>query len=165
MIRVPSRVKRHTNKFTEGSGLNLISMMDILTTLVFFLLIHVTSDIETIPVPGIVRLPASFSTTKPTPSRTIYITTNEILIEDKKIVDVRSILNSRESSIERLEKALLSDIADNKNAALNDKKPEKKIIIMGDKDIPFTLFKKVMNTCSRAGYSTITLAVLQKDAL
>lgn len=165
MIRVPSRVKRHTNKFAEGSGLNLISMMDILTTLVFFLLIHVTSDIETIPVPGIVRLPASFSTAKPTPAKTIYITTNEILLEEKKIVDVRNIISDGESSIERLEKALLSDIADNKTAAIKDKKPDKKIIIMGDRDIPFTLFKKVMNTCSKAGYSTITLAVLQKDAL
>lgn len=165
MIRVPSRVKRHTNKFSSGSGLNLISMMDILTTLVFFLLIHVTNDVETIPVPGIVQLPASFSTAKPTPSKTIYITTNEILIEEKKIADVRTIINSRESTIEPLEKALLLDIANNKTAAINDKKPDKKIIIMGDKDIPFTLFKKVMNTCSNAGYSTITLAVLQKDAL
>ncbi len=165
MIRVPSRVKRHKNKVSAGTGLNLISMMDILTTLVFFLLIHVTNDIEKVQVPGNVRLPASFSTVKPSPATTIYITANEILLEDKKIAGLRDVLNSGESSISSLEKELRTKIEEDKNTSQKDKKSEKKIMIMGDKDIPFTLLKKVMNTCSRAGYSAITLAVLQKDAL
>ncbi len=158
MIRVPSRVKRHTNKVSTGTGLNLISLMDILTTLVFFLLIHVTNDVELVQIPGNVSLPASFSTVKPSPALTVYITANEILVEDKKIARIQDVLNSGEPSIEGLEKELLQRIED-------DKKAGKKITIMGDKDLPFTLLKKIMNTCSRAGYSTITLAVLQKDIL
>ena len=158
MIRVPSRVKRHTNKVSSGTGLNLISLMDILTTLVFFLLIHVTNDVEVVQVPGNVSLPASFSTVKPTPALTVFITSTEILVEDKKIARLQDILNSGEPSIEGLEEELLLRMG-------NDKKTEKKITIMGDKDLPFTLLKKIMNTCSRAGYSTITLAVLQKDIL
>ena len=165
MIRVPSRVKRHTNKVSAGTGLNLISLMDILTTLVFFLLIHVTSDVEMVQVPGNVRLPASFSTVKPSPALTVYITTNEILVEDKKIARLQDVLNTGESSIEGLEKELLLRIENDKKTSKADNKTDKKITIMGDKDIPFTLLKKVMNTCSKAGYSTITLAVLQKDAL
>ncbi len=165
MIRVPSRVKRHKNKVSGGTGLNLISLMDILTTLVFFLLIHVTNDIEKVQAPGNVRLPASFSTVKPSPAVTIYITTNAILLEDKKIASLRDVLNSGESSISSLEEELRAKIEEDKNTSQKDKKTEKKIMIMGDKDIPFTLLKKVMNTCSRAGYSAITLAVLQKDAL
>lgn len=158
MIRVPSRVKRHTNKVSAGTGLNLISLMDILTTLVFFLLIHVTNDVEVVQVPGNVSLPASFSTVKPSPALTVYITTNEILVEEKKIARIQDVLNSGESSIEGLEKELLLRMG-------KDKKTEKKITLMGNKDLPFTLLKKIMNTCSRAGYSTITLAVLQKDIL
>lgn len=158
MIRVPSRVKRHTNKVSAGTGLNLISLMDILTTLVFFLLIHVTNDVEVVQVPGNVSLPASFSTVKPTPALTVFITSTEILVEDKKIARIQDVLNSGESSIEGLEKELLLRMG-------KDKKAEKKITLMGNKDLPFTLLKKIMNTCSRAGYSTITLAVLQKDIL
>lgn len=158
MIRVPSRVKRHTNKVSAGTGLNLISLMDILTTLVFFLLIHVTNDVEVVQVPGNVSLPASFSTVKPSPALTVYITTNEILVEEKKIARIQDVLNSGELSIEGLEKELLLRMG-------KDKKTEKKITLMGNKDIPFSLLKKIMNTCSRAGYSTITLAVLQKDIL
>lgn len=165
MIRVPSRVKRHKNKVSSGTGLNLISMMDILTTLVFFLLIHVTNDVEVVQVPGNVRLPASFSTVKPSPTTTIYITTNEIILDDNKIANLRDVLNSGESSIEGLEKKLLLKISEDKKASHDGKKIERKITIMGDKDIPFTLLKKVMNTCSRAGYPAISLAVLQKDAL
>lgn len=169
MIRVPSRVKRHTNKVSAGTGLNLISLMDILTTLVFFLLIHVTNDVEVVQVPGNVSLPASFSTVKPTPALTVFITSTEILVEDKKIARLQDILNSGEPSIEGLEKELLLRIENEKKTYKADNKPEnkteKKITIMGDKDLQFTLLKKIMNTCSRAGYSTITLAVLQKDIL
>ncbi|MDD5435505.1 MAG: biopolymer transporter ExbD [Nitrospira sp.] len=169
MIRVPSRVKRHKNKISSGTGLNLISLMDILTTLVFFLLIHVTNDVEVVQVPGNVRLPASFSTVKPSPTTTIYITTNEIILDDNKIANLRDVLNSGESSIEGLEKKLLLkislEISEDKKASHNGKVTERKITIMGDKDIPFTLLKKVMTTCSRAGYPAISLAVLQKDAL
>ncbi|MBI5193312.1 MAG: biopolymer transporter ExbD [Nitrospirae bacterium] len=173
MIRVPTRVKRHTNKVSAGTGLNLISLMDILTTLVFFLLIHVTNDVETVQVPGNVSLPASFSTVKPTPGLTVFITSTEILVEDKKIARIQDVLSSGESSIEGLEKELLIRVENDKQTSKTghkqdnkpDNKKEKKITIMGDKDLPFTLLKKIMNTCSRAGYSTITLAVLQKDAL
>jgi biopolymer transport protein ExbD len=34
--------------------------------------------------------------------------------------------------------------------------------IMGDKEIPYRLLKKVMATCAEAGFGRISLAVLQK---
>jgi biopolymer transport protein ExbD len=35
--------------------------------------------------------------------------------------------------------------------------------IMGDREIPYRLLKKVMATCSEAGFGRISLAVLQKS--
>ena len=32
---------------------------------------------------------------------------------------------------------------------------------MGDKDIPYKLLKKIMQTCAQAGYTNISLAVEQ----
>ena len=36
--------------------------------------------------------------------------------------------------------------------------------IMGDKDIPYRLLKKVMATCTQSDYGQISLAVLQKSS-
>jgi biopolymer transport protein ExbD len=38
------------------------------------------------------------------------------------------------------------------------------ITIMGDKQIPYMLMKKIMVTCTKAGYTNISLAVIHKAA-
>jgi biopolymer transport protein ExbD len=44
-----------------------------------------------------------------------------------------------------------------------DKETESKAItIMGDKEIPYRLLRKVMVTCARANYGDISFAVTQK---
>ncbi len=161
MIYISSRVKRHKYKFAMNTGLNLVSLMDIFTTLVFFLLIHVSGEGESIQIPDIVKLPISTSTDRPEPATTIYVTTDNILVGDKKIADVREVLNSGEISIGRLEKELSYQATKFKEGA----KFKGKVIIMGDKVIPFTLLKKVMYTCSKAGYPVISLAVIQREGL
>jgi biopolymer transport protein ExbD len=37
------------------------------------------------------------------------------------------------------------------------------VTILGDKDIPYRLLKKVMATCTESEYGRISLAVLQKS--
>jgi len=161
MIYVPSRTKRHKYKFRMDTGLNLVSLMDIFTTLVFFLLIHVSGEGESLPIPDIVKLPISTSTDRPAPAPVVYVTTDRILVGDKLIADAGDVLNSPEASIDSLEKELSSQAAGLKE----DSKSRGKIIIMGDKTIPFTLLKKVMVSCSNAGYPVITLAVIQRESL
>ena len=161
MIYVPSRTKRHKYKFRMDTGLNLVSLMDIFTTLVFFLLIHVSGEGESLPIPDIVKLPISTSTDRPAPAHVVYVTTDRILVGDKLIADAGDVLNSPEASIDSLEKELSSQAAGLKE----DSKSRGKIIIMGDKTIPFTLLKKVMVSCSNAGYPVITLAVIQREGL
>ena len=162
MIYVPSRVKRHKNKFAMDTGLNLISLMDIFTILLLFLLFHVSGEEETITVPDIVSLPASISTVKPEPTTTVYITGELILVGDKKVANTQDVLKSSEPGIDSLEKELLSQMSQNVQDGEQSVRQDK-IIIMGDKMIPFTLLKKVMYTCSMAGYPTLSLAVIQKE--
>ena len=40
----------------------------------------------------------------------------------------------------------------------------REVTIMGDKDIPYRLLKKVMATCTESEYGQISLAVLQKSS-
>jgi len=162
MIYVPSRVKRHKNKFALNTGLNLVSLMDIFTIILLFLLFNVSGEEETITVPDIVRLPVSIATVKPAPATTVYITGDSILLGDKKIANTQDVIKSTEPGIESLEKELIIQMSQEDLDAGQDG-TRRKIIIMGDKMIPFTLLKKVMYTCSWAGYQTFSLAVIQKE--
>ena len=40
----------------------------------------------------------------------------------------------------------------------------REVTIMGDRDIPYRLLKKVMATCTESDYGRISLAVLQKSS-
>ncbi|OHE57317.1 MAG: hypothetical protein A2Z47_03000 [Thermodesulfovibrio sp. RBG_19FT_COMBO_42_12] len=162
MIYVPSRVKRHKNKFAMDTGLNLVSLMDIFTIILLFLLFNVSGEEEAITVPDIVRLPASVATVKPAPATTVYITGDTIFLGDKKIANTQDVINSGEPGIKGLEEELIIQMSQNELDAAEDG-TRRKIIIMGDKMIPFTLLKKVMYTCSWAGYQTLSLAVIQKE--
>ena len=162
MIYVPSRVKRHKYKFAMDTGLNLVSLMDIFTIILLFLLFNVSGEEEAITVPDIVRLPVSIATVKPVPATTVYITGDTILLGDKKIANTQDVIKSDDPGIESLEKELIIQMSQNELEAGQDG-TRRKIIIMGDKMIPFTLLKKVMYTCSWAGYQTFSLAVIQKE--
>src|SRR3972149_912782 len=107
MIYVPSRVKRHKNKFAMDTGLNLVSLIDIFTILLLFLLFHVSGEEETITVPDIVRLPVSIASVKPAPATTVYITGDSILLGDKKIANTQDVIKSDEPGIESLEMELI----------------------------------------------------------
>ena len=71
-------------------------------------------------------------------------------------------MKSDEPSIVSLENELIMQMSQDEQDAEKDGN-RRKIIIMGDKMIPFTLLKKVMYTCSWAGYQTLSLAVIQKE--
>jgi len=162
MIYVPSRTKRHKNKFAINTGLNLVSLMDIFTIILLFLLFNVSGEEEAITVPDIVRLPVSIASVKPVPVTTVYITGDSILVGDKKVADTQDVMKSDEPGIVSLENELIMQMSQDEQDT--DKEGNRrKIIIMGDKMIPFTILNKVMYTCSWAGYQTLSLAVIQKE--
>jgi len=162
MIYVPSRTKRHKNKFAINTGLNLVSLMDIFTIILLFLLFNVSGEEEAITVPDIVRLPVSIASVKPAPVTTVYITGDSILVGDKKVADTQDVMKSDEPGIVSLENELIMQMSQDEQDT--DKEGNRrKIIIMGDKMIPFTILNKVMYTCSWAGYQTLSLAVIQKE--
>lgn len=137
----------------ETGVLNLVSLMDIFTILLLFLLVHIPKEANEIPPPQIVKLPSSVSSSKLKPAPIIYITPKGIIIDNELIASTKEILKDENKPVKSLEERLLSINRTNKTS---------KIIIMGDKTIPFTFLKKTMDACTRAGYQDIILAVIKK---
>ena len=157
--RAAKRMDRHYKRQKQGTGLNLVALMDIFTILVFFLLVN-SSNSQQLQTKS-VDLPKSIASQLPRETLVVTVNGNSILVQGRKVADVKRILNSSAESIEGLKKELLFQ-AKKTAAPLNEAgQPEREITILGDKEIPYALLKKIMVTCSENEYSRISLAVMK----
>ncbi len=160
-MKMSARAKRmqthHNRRKDRTASLNMVSLMDIFTVLVFFLLI--SSGDETLTSSKSIKLPES--TAQQSPKESIVITVNDkhILLQGRSIALVQKTLRDKSTVIPELYKELTRYAARAMRLAKNKK--GLKVTIMGDRKIPFKLLKKIMVTCSNANYSNISLAVLQ----
>jgi len=149
--------RRKLQKAGASTGkLNLVSLMDIFTILVFFLMIN-SSDVEVLQTSADLKLPDSTSQQRPDQQTVITVTDESIVVMGRKVADVAALVGSGDVAIEGLSSELRYQ-AERKGAA-----PEegRKITIMGDKEIPYWLLKKIMLTCTTEDYARISLAVNQ----
>ena len=68
------------------------------------------------------------------------------------------------SGIPELREALMSQNDRVLRREAQDDIAGREVTIMGDKEIPYRLLKKVMATCTESDYGQISLAVLQKSS-
>jgi biopolymer transport protein ExbD len=140
--------------------LNLVSLIDIFTILIFFLLAN-ASEVEVLPSTKAVRLPESTAEKTPKETVVVLVSNQDIVVQGRKVSSVSEAMKTDGDLIEPL-KAELDYQA---GRALTRKEKEvrnKAVTIMGDKEIPYRLLRKIMVTCARANYSDISFAVVQK---
>lgn len=133
--------------------------MDIFTILVFFLLVN-TSEVEVLPSTNAVTLPTSASEVRPRETHILLITNTAILLDGDEIISYNAALNFDDRKLPELVDALR--IAPKPLLTAENKDQPLEVTIMGDKKTPFKLLKKIMRSCSEAGYTRISLAVEQR---
>ncbi len=157
------RMEKH-HKRNKGAGtLNLVSLMDIFTILVFFLLVN-SSDVETLPNAKDLQLPESIAEKKARETVVILIGEVDLIVQGTRVAKIADIMATRGNDIPELREALLSQNDRVLRREANDDIAAREVTIMGDKDIPYRLLKKVMATCAASDYGQISLAVLQKSS-
>ena len=152
-------------KFTGDGGLTLTSMMDILTTLLFFVLkSYIAGEGVTTPPPG-VNLPRSVVDNGMHSSVVIAIDHDAIMFGGERVATVTEAMSNTELMISPLAHKLAEareqmDDLDRKKG----KAPSLTHIatIQGDAGIEFRVLQKVMYTLDRNGFPDIALAVLKK---
>jgi biopolymer transport protein ExbD len=155
-----ARMERHHARHRSGGGLNLVSLMDIFTILVFFLLVH-SGDAEVLQSSTDVELPESVSETKPRETVVVLVTRDEVLVQGEVIGRVAEIMAREVLIIPELKLALQNQ---NARALSQDEDiANREVTILGDKELPYHLLKKIMATCTDADYGQLSLAVVQKD--
>jgi len=155
--------RHHKRRKDTNASLNMVSLMDIFTILVFFLLVS-ASDSEVLPSPKKINLPESSAEKAPKKNVIIMVSERDIKVLGKKVANVSNVIRSSNPIIPNL----MSELNHYGNEALRNKKakfdPKKGVTIMGDKTIPYKVLKKIMLTCASANFTNISLAVVQKGA-
>jgi biopolymer transport protein TolR len=154
--RAERKARNHT-----GLDMNLVSLIDIFTILIFFLLSSATG-VEVLPSTKAVKLPES--TTEKTPKETIVITVTptEIVVDGRSVASVADVLALQGDVIEPL-KAELELLKANRRVIRQENEDKTKAVtIMGDKEIPYRLLRKVMVTASTADFADVSFAVIRK---
>jgi biopolymer transport protein ExbD len=84
-------------------------------------------------------------------------------VQGTPVARVSEVMARSGNDIPELRQALLSQNDRVLRREAQDDIAGREVTIMGDKDIPYRLLKKVMATCTRSEYGRISLAVLQKS--
>ena len=157
------RMKRMSRNRQPVPKINLTSLMDVFTILVFFLLVN-SATTEVLETPKQITLPASTVEDKPRETVVIFIGPEQVIVQGEAVARTQDILLDEGHDVppigERL--ALVSDsVIGLRTQAVAE---SQEVTILADKSVPFRVVKKVMSTCTAEGYGRISLAVLQKGS-
>jgi len=148
------------NRNTSSVDLNLVSLIDIFTILIFFLLIN-TGVAEVLPNSKSIKLPESTAEKTPRETLVVLVNANEIVVEGRKVAAVGEVIDAEADLIPGL-KAELDLLLARPVVRAENEAQKKAITIMGDREIPYRLLRKVMVTCARAGFTDVSFAVQKK---
>jgi biopolymer transport protein ExbD len=151
------RKNRHQNML----DMNLVSLIDVFTILIFFLLSG-ASGVELLPSPKAVKLPQSTAETSPRDTVVVIVSAAEIVVDGRSVAKVSEVLASKGDLIDGL-KLELDHQASRAVLRKENEAQSKAVTIMGDKEIPYQLLRKVMYTAARANFSDVSFAVRRMD--
>jgi len=155
------RIRRMSRNKKKVTGLNLTSLMDVFTILVFFLLFN-SSASEVVQSPKEIKLPDSVVEAKPRETVVIMVSPDVVLVQGEAVISTPELLGSGNETIpavtDRLAELERNIIGISTKAVVDSRE----VTILADKTIPFSALKKIMSTCTGSGYGKISLAVIQK---
>ncbi len=151
------RMIRHHKRGHRSVALNLVSLMDIFTILVFFLLVN-SSDVQELPTRS-VQIPESVSEQKPRETVVVVVNHEGILVQGQLVISMDDALAQKGNTLEPLKLALAAQAGRLIDTASDT---DREVTIVGDRELPYRLLRKVMATCTEADYGRVSLAVMQK---
>ena len=161
----PYRIKKHRQRTHHGSHKAQVPFIDMLTMLVVFLLLH-SSDVEILPNTKNITIPESVAELKPRETVVVMVTTQEVMVNGRPVAKVADLVaNNDQVVIEPLREALKQQVDSSLRTASQEDLADREITIMGDKNTPFSVLKKVMATATAADYGKVSLAVIQREVV
>jgi biopolymer transport protein ExbD len=154
------RMARNNRRLGKASTLSLVSLMDIFTIMLFFLLLN-SGEVEVLQPDKNIRLPESLAERKPESMLLIKISSDEIEVGGKRVAQLATLESGEQ--IPELAQALQAFAASQPALTEQEAARGRAVTIMGDRAIPYHLLKRVMSTCAMNEFRDISLAVARID--
>lgn len=162
-MRNTRRIKRMSRNRVKITKMNLTSLMDVFTILVFFLLVN-SGSVQVVDAPKNVELPESRVEKKPRETVVIFVSADDVLVQGRPVAYTPEILQSPAPFVDGVA-ARLAEIRDNVvGPATMNVAESQEVTILADKSVPFMVVRKIMSTCTEEGFENVSLAVLQKES-
>jgi len=160
MIRTGMR--RHARHGKAGGGhgpLTLIPMIDMLTILVVYLLVH-AADMEILPNSKNISIPQSVSEQKPRETTVVMVTRDRLYLNGEPVLSVADLQASPEQVVEPLRAALGRETA----GVLPGSEAHREVTVMAEKSLPYSVLRKIVASSAAAEYTKVSLAVVEREA-
>jgi biopolymer transport protein TolR len=159
MIRAGLLRETRHGKVGGGHGpLSLVPMIDILTIMVVYLLVH-AADAELLSNPRNVSMPMSVSELKPREATVITVARDMLYVNGEEVVSVAEVAASTEPVVERLRLKLRKQA----RSLLGASADEREITVIADKSLMYPVLRRIVASCSAAEYTKVSLAVVERE--
>jgi biopolymer transport protein ExbD len=164
---IAKRRAKHHKRFGGSSKLNLVSLMDIFTILVFFLIVN-QSEVRVLETTKQINLPISIAEELPSENVLITVLSNSVLVQGRSVWQQDTALNENtlgDNNNEQLIDAIKTELTylAGKRSELTQLEQEqgRSVTIIGDSSVPYQVLKQIMAACADSNYRNMSLAVQQ----
>ena len=158
----PFRIKRHRQRRHGANHFALIPFIDMMTILVVFLLAH-TAEVDILPNTKNISIPQSISERKPNAAVVVMVTKDQVFVDGQPVGNIGDVVNSQGPFFAPLKDALVAQNQKALEGGQQSDPAKREVTIMGDKDTPYSVLKKIMLTCSEAEYGKVSFAVVERE--
>jgi len=164
MAFIPSKIKKHNTK-TPQVKLTLTSMMDMFTIILVFLLKTFSTEGQLISPSDYLKLPDSKVEQPPEVGLDLVVSRQVILVNDEKVVTMDDVIANRPAIVDS---GIIKPLRDKLNFYSSQARRMEidygvkfsgKVVIQGDRELPYSELVKVMRTCGVSGYPNMRLLV------
>jgi len=154
-------MKRMSRNRKPVARMNLTSLMDVFTILVFFLLVN-SATTEVLETPKQIKLPSSVVEDKPRETVVIFISPEDVTVQGEAVIKTADIIAMEGQNVAAIGDRLA--LVNNTIIGLRTAQvaESQEVTILADRTVPFSVVKRVMSTCTGQGFGRISLAVMQK---
>lgn len=152
------RMQRHYARMHRPGGLNLVSLMDIFTILVFFLMVN-SSDVKVLQSNADVPLPESSVEQQARDTLTVWVSPAAILVDGREVARLDR-LNVDDTTIPEL----AEELAYRRERHQSVPEAGLEVTILAGRETEYRLLRKIMQTCVDQEFRQVRLAVEAMEA-
>jgi biopolymer transport protein ExbD len=143
------------------ASLSLTSLMDVFTILVLYLLVNQSSGTVLDP-PKDIKLPDSIVEAQPRETLLVSVSDEQVVVDGVLTATVQQILDDEDDLIEPIRDRMAQQREGTISSSEQAVDQSTEVTIMANKAVHFKVLKRVMTSCTAAGFTKISLAVNQK---